>query len=307
MTSEPVRSPAIPSLGTAGLTAAAMLAFAANSLLCRAALEGGHADAASFTTLRLASGALTLSSLARARGSLPPAPGAAWGSALALFAYAIGFSVAYGRIPAGMGALLLFAAVQMTMIGAGLRRGERPRFPEWAGLALSLGGLVVLTRPGLAQPDPAGVVLMLGAGASWGVYSLRGRGSVDAVAMNAASFARSVPLALGASLVSGLLASWRLDSVGALLALASGALASGLGYAVWYAALRGLTRTRAAVVQLIVPPLAAAGGVLLLGEALAFRLVVATVLILGGIALATVGGGPPRSIRPPLAENEANP
>jgi drug/metabolite transporter (DMT)-like permease len=263
-----------------------MIAFASNSLLCRSALDGGHADAASFTTLRLAGGALALGLLARWRGSAPSPAGFAWGSALALFAYAIGFSLAYQRIPAGTGALLLFAAVQLTMVGAGLRAGERPRPLEWAGHALSLAGLVVLTRPGLARPDPAGAVLMLGAGAAWGVYSLRGRGRPDAVAANAASFARSVPLGLGASAIALSVGTLKLDLLGLGLALGSGAVASGLGYAAWYAALRGLTATRAALVQLSVPPLAAVGGVLLLEEAFSPRLLVAGLLILGGIALA---------------------
>jgi drug/metabolite transporter (DMT)-like permease len=274
---------------TAALTAAAMLAFAANSLLCRAALAGGHADAASFTTLRLASGALALGALARARGTVPPASGLAWGSAVALFAYAILFSLAYLRIPAGTGALLLFAAVQLTMIGAGLRGGERPRALEWLGLAVSLVGLVLLTRPGSSRPDPAGAALMLGAGAAWGVYSLRGRGAADAVAANAASFARAVPLALATSAGFGLWATAQLTPAGALLALASGSVTSGLGYAVWYAALRGLSATRAAIVQLSVPPLAAFAGVLVLGEIVSLRLVLASALILGGIALAILG------------------
>jgi drug/metabolite transporter (DMT)-like permease len=274
---------------TAALTAAAMLAFAANSLLCRAALVGEYADAASFTTLRLASGALALGVLARARGSAAPPSRVAWGSALALFAYAIAFSLAYLRIPAGTGALLLFAAVQLTMIGAGLRGGERPKALEWVGLAVSLAGLVMLTRPGLSRPDPTGAALMLGAGVAWGVYSLRGRGAADAVAANASSFARAVPLALATSAAFGLLAATRLTLAGVILAIASGALTSGLGYAVWYAALRGLTATRAAVVQLSVPPLAALGGVLVLGEDVTQRLVLASVLILGGIALAILG------------------
>lgn len=278
-----------PTLRSAGLTALAMLAFAANSLLCRAALAGGHADAASFTTLRLAGGAVALGLLVRARGSPAPAAGLAWGSAAALFVYALGFSLAYLRIPAGVGALLLFAAVQLTMIGAGLRAGERPRWPEWAGLILSIGGLVVLTRPGLARPDPAGALLMLGAGAAWGLYSLRGRRGGDAVAVNAASFARALPLALAAGALALLLGTTHLDPVGALLALASGGFASGLGYAVWYSALRGLSATRAAIVQLSVPPLAAAGGVVVLGESLSPRLLVASLLILGGIALAVLG------------------
>lgn len=282
-------SPERASLATAALTAAAMLAFAANSLLCRTALAGGHADAASFTTLRVASGALALGLLARARGGEWPAPRLAWGSAVALFAYAILFSLAYLRIPAGAGALLLFAAVQLTMIGAGLRGGERPRAPEWAGLAVSLVGLVLLTRPGLARPDPLGAASMLGAGAAWGVYSLRGRGAADAVAANASSFARAVPFALATSAALGLLAATHLTFAGVVLALASGALTSGLGYAVWYAALRGLSATRAAIVQLSVPPLAALGGVLVLDESVSLRLLLASVLILGGIALAILG------------------
>jgi drug/metabolite transporter (DMT)-like permease len=278
-------------LCTAGLAGAAMVAFAANSLLCRAALGGGYADATTFTTLRLASGAAILMALARMRGQTRPEPRQAWGSAIVLFAYAIGFSLAYRQIPAGVGALLLFGAVQLTMIAAGLRSGERPQVREWIGLALSIGGLVVLTFPGLRRPDPLGAALMLAAGVGWGLYSLRGRGRGDAVMVNAASFARAVPLALAVNAVAFGMGQARLTSTGSLLALASGALASGLGYAVWYAALRGLSATRAAIVQLSVPPLAAAGAVLLLGEAISARLAVSSVLILGGIALA-VGGRP---------------
>jgi drug/metabolite transporter (DMT)-like permease len=268
-----------------------MVAFAANSLLCRAALGGDHADAATFTTLRLASGATILVVLARMRGKAGPEPRLAWGSATVLFAYALAFSLAYRQIPAGVGALLLFAAVQLTMIVAGFRAGERPRVREWVGLALSIGGLVVLTFPGLRRPDPGGAALMLAAGVGWGLYSLRGRGRGDAVAVNAASFARAVPLALVVNAVAGGMGQVRLTLLGSLLAVASGALASGLGYAIWYAALQGLTATRAAIVQLSVPPLAAAAAVLFLGEAISARLVGSSVLVLGGIALA-VGGRP---------------
>jgi len=280
---------------TAALTAAAMLAFAANSLLCRAALAGRHADAASFTTLRLTGGAAALSLLALARGPRRGAPSSAWASAVILFAYAILFSLAYLRIPAGTGALLLFAAVQLTMIGAGLRAGERPRALEWAGLAVSLAGLVLLTRPGLTQPDPAGAASMLAAGVGWGLYSLRGRGAFDPVASNAAAFVRSIPFALAASAGFALVADTRVTSTGLALALASGAITSGLGYAIWYAALRGLSAMRAAIVQLSVPPLAAALAVLTLGESVSLRLVLASVLILGGIALALVGRSAPRA------------
>jgi drug/metabolite transporter (DMT)-like permease len=271
---------------TALLTVVTMVAFASNSLLCRAALADGQSDAATFTTLRLVSGALVLGLLARGRsGSLSSSGGGA-PSAAALFAYAIGFSLAYLRIPAGTGALLLFGGVQVTMIGAGLRSGERPGVREGAGLLVSLVGLVALTRPGLAQPDPIGAVLMLGAGVAWGVYSLRGRGARDALAANAVNFLHAVPLAVLGSVVALFVQPPHVSLRGALLAVASGAVASGLGYALWYAALRGLTATRAAIVQLSVPPLAAAGGVLLLGEALTPRLVGAGAAILGGIALA---------------------
>jgi drug/metabolite transporter (DMT)-like permease len=278
--------PAPSPLATAALTSAAMVAFAANSLLCRAALGGGHADAASFTVLRLLGGAATLGLLVRIRRASGPPARFAWGSAVVLFAYAAGFSLAYTRIQAGVGALLLFAAVQLTMIGSGLAGGERPRPLEWTGLALSVAGLVLLTRPGLARPDPLGAGLMLVAGVAWGLYSLRGRGHGDAVAVNAASFARALPLSLAAGTAAALLGSIRLSPAGAWLALSSGAVASGLGYAVWYAALRGLTATRAAIVQLAAPPLAAGGAVVFLGESFSSRLLIASVLILGGIALA---------------------
>jgi drug/metabolite transporter (DMT)-like permease len=271
---------------TAGLTTVAMVAFAANSLLCRAALGGGHADAATFTALRLLGGAVALGLLARIRGRPAPPSRFAWGSAVALFAYAAGFSLAYMRIPAGVGALLLFAAVQLTMIGAGLVRGERPRPLEGLGLASALAGLLLLTRPGLARPDPLGAGLMLVAGAAWGLYSLRGRGHGDAVAMNASSFARALLLSLATGAAAALLGVTRLSPTGVGLALASGAIASGLGYAVWYAALRGLTATRAAIVQLSAPPLAAVGAVVFLDESYSPTLLQASILILGGIALA---------------------
>lgn len=293
------------------LTAVTMAAFASNSLLCRAALQGEHADPASFTALRVASGALALGLLARSRrrrsqeGDRRPRPTrGGWGSASALFAYAIGFSLAYVHVPAGTGALLLFAAVQATMVAGGLRAGERPRARAWVGLLVSLVGLVALTRPGLSQPSPAGALLMLGAGVAWGVYSLRGRGAGDALAETFGSFARAVPLALLASALGLVVALPRLDVSGALLAVASGALASGLGYALWYLALQGLTATEGAIVQLSVPPLAAAGGVLLLGEAVTPRLVVASLLILGGIALA-VATPRPSEPRPAVSDADA--
>ena len=274
-------------LRTAGLAAAAMMAFAANSLLCRAALGAQAVDALTFTSVRLASGALVLALLVRGR---PGARGlfTAWRPGAALFAYAIGFSLAYTRITAGVGALLLFGAVQVTMIGGGLVAGERPPTREWLGLGLALAGLVGLTFPGLAAPDPAGAAFMLGAGVAWGVYSLGARTGGEPLAANAAGFACSVPLALVAQGVGWMTMPPKVTATAAGLALAvtSGAVTSGLGYAIWYAALRGLTAAQAAIVQLSVPPLAALGAVALLGEALGARLIVSGAAVLGGIAVA---------------------
>ena len=280
---------------TALFTVLALGGFAANSLLCRAALGEGawRIDAASFTTLRLVSGALVLAGLLRARGG-GGRPGS-WGSALALFAYAAGFSLAYVRIPTGVGALLLFGCVQATMLGVGLFRGERPRPLEWVGLGLALAGLGVLRLPGATAPDPLGAALMAGAGVAWGVYSLRGRGIADPLAATADNFLRAVPLTLGLSVVAlGVLGAPRVTPGGVGLAVASGALSSGVGYSLWYAALPHLTAMRAAVVQLLVPVVAAAGGVLLLGEVLTARLVGAGVTLLSGVLLVLLARQRPR-------------
>jgi drug/metabolite transporter (DMT)-like permease len=279
---------------TAGLTAVALIGFAANSLLCRMALRPRLLDAASFTTIRIVSGALALlvvvsvGAASRTARNGPPVAGAgSWSSAAALFAYAAAFSFAYLRIGAGVGALLLFGAVQATMLAWALRRGERLRGREWAGLVAAVAGLVALVRPGLSAPDPAGAALMIAAGIGWGVYSLRGRGARRPLAATASNFARAVPLALALSLAA--MGSMHVSPRGALLAVASGALSSGVGYSLWYAALGGLTATQAAVVQLSVPVLVASGGVALLGEVLTPRLVACGVVILGGVALAVLG------------------
>jgi drug/metabolite transporter (DMT)-like permease len=275
---------------TALLTAAALACFAANSLLCRLALAERAIDPAGFTGLRLASGALVLALLALARRGERPAAGWSWLSAAALFAYAAPFSYAYVSLGAAVGALVLFAVVQATMIGWGVARGERPGWLVWLGLVVALAGLVGLAAPGASAPDPAGLAAMAVAGAGWGVYSLRGRGSgADPVVANAASFARTLPVAAALVASAGLSGRLALSARGAALAVASGALASGLGYALWYAALRGLTVARAAILQLLVPVLAAAGGILLLGETASLRLVAAGGAILGGVALAIRG------------------
>ena len=266
----------------AALTGAALIAFAANSLLCRAALGPGVIDAGSFTAVRLGSGAVVLALLARPRSA--DRAGGSWASAAALFAYAIAFSFAYRLIPAGSGALILFGSVQATMIGRELGRGGRPHRREWLGLAVALAGLLALTRPGLHAPDPRGAALMAVAGVAWGAYSLRGRGATRPLAATADNFTRSVPLAILPLLLP--LAPLRLSVAGVLLAVVSGAIASGLGYVAWYAALRELSASRAAIVQLAVPPLAALGGVLFLGETLEARLLLGGAAILGGIAIA---------------------
>lgn len=275
---------------TAVCTVLAMIAFAANSLLCRQALGTGAIDAASFTVVRIASGALLLVPLARAsRRNGRGASAGTWTSAALLFVYAAGFSFAYVTLPVGTGALILFAAVQSTMIAAGLRSGERPAILEWAGLVLALGGLVWLVAPGITAPSPAGSALMAVAGIAWGIYSLRGRGTTDPLGDTAGSFLRAVPMALAVSLMGA--RAFHASPRGLLLAATSGAIASGLGYVLWYAALRGLTATRAATVQLAVPVLTAAGGVAILGETITGRLVASAALILGGIALAVLEHG----------------
>ena len=272
-------------LRTAGLAAAAMIAFAANSLLCRAALGAQAVDALTFTSVRLASGALVLALVMRGRSG-PRAAFASWRLGATLFAYALGFSLAYTRISAAVGALLLFGAVQVTMIGRGIVAGERPSTREWLGLGLALAGLVALTFPGLTAPDPAGAALMLGAGIAWGAYSLGARAAGEPLAANAASFACSVPLALVAQGLGLMSMPPKVTAVGLALAVISGVVTSGLGYAVWYAAVTGLTAAQAAIVQLSVPPLAALGAVALLGETLGARLIVGGAAVLGGIAVA---------------------
>lgn len=275
----------------AALTSVALLGFAANSLLCRLALRNGAIDAASFTAVRIASGAAMLLLLHRLRGARAVAGD--WRSALALFVYAAAFSLAYVSIPAGAGALLLFGSVQATMIARGLLLGESPHWYEWCGLLLACTGIVVLLAPGLSAPPLGGGLAMMAAGIAWGVYSLRGRRSRDAIAATAGNFLRALPLSLLLVLAARLagehatMLEQRLTATGLAEAALSGALASGLGYAVWYTVLPSLTAMRAAVVQLAVPILVAAAGVALLGEHAGLRLVACAALTLGGVALAT--------------------
>jgi drug/metabolite transporter (DMT)-like permease len=264
------------------LSALAMLAFAGNSLLCRAALKGTSIDAATFTTVRMVSGAVTLWLIVQVRGGDRRLEGS-WLSAFWLVAYAVAFSFAYITLTAATGALLLFGAVQATMIVAGFARGERFRPLQWLGFGVAVAGLAALMLRGAAAPPPAGAALMVAAGIAWGFYSLRGRGAGDATRVTAGNFARAVPFAIAVSVA--MLRQACVDAAGLALAIASGAIASGVGYAIWYSALPSLRATVAATVQLSVPVIAAAGGVLLLGEPLTLRLAACSLAILGGIAL----------------------
>lgn len=271
-------------------TGCALVAFAANSVLCRLALGGAAIDAASFTTVRLAAGAcvLLLITFALNKKSLSFSQVKPL-SALLLFLYAAAFSFAYVDLSAGTGALVLFGSVQATMLVAALGSGERPHPLEWSGLALALCGLVYLVFPGLQSAPPlVSSTFMAVAGISWGLYSLRGRGGVDPLADTTGNFVLALPLAVAVNLIT-LRGAAHVSHRGVLLAVLSGALASGVGYVVWYAALRGLTATRAATVQLAVPVLAAAGGVLLLSETITPRLLLAACVILGGVGLALSG------------------
>jgi drug/metabolite transporter (DMT)-like permease len=270
---------------TVTLTSVAMVAFAGNSLLCRLALGERSIDAASFTTIRLVSGAVVLWLIARWRSRGPTSTHGDWLSALALFAYAATFSFAYLTLTASTGALLLFGAVQLTMIGLGLRRGEALDRRQLAGLLLALGGFFGLLAPGFTAPPAGGATLMIAAGVAWGVYSMRGKQlRRDPTGATAGNFLRAVPFALALTLAVGVT---RVDPIGAAYAIVSGALASGLGYAVWYAALPGLRAATAATVQLSVPVITAIAGLSWLDEPLTLRLVVASIAILGGIALVT--------------------
>ncbi len=271
---------------TLALSALTMIAFASNSILCRLALAGHTIDPASFTTLRLASGALTLYLISRFSGR-GARRGGGWRSAFFLVLYAAAFSFAYITLSAGTGALLLFGAVQATMMIAALRFGERPGAVQWTGFGAALGGLVFLTAPGLTAPSPAGSALMVVAGFAWGMYTLRGRRDQDPLAATARNFARALPFAVAVSLAT--ITRRDISVHGAGLAVASGAIASGIGYVVWYAALKGLSATRAATVQLSVPVIAALGGVLFLSERVTPRLAIAAVFILGGVGLALTG------------------
>jgi drug/metabolite transporter (DMT)-like permease len=266
------------------LTLLAMMAFAGNSLLCRLALKETGIDPTLFFATRLVSGALMLWLMMRLRAESSALEGS-WRAALALFVYASGFAYAYVQIPAGTGALLLFASIQITMILYGLIKGDRLSQIQWLGVILALGGLIALMLPRVESPPLSSALLMIGAGVAWGVYSLLGRGARNPSAATAGNFIRSVPLALVALLAAFALGSIRVDNLGLLYALASGVITSGLGYVLWYAVLKHLNVTQAATVQLSVPVITAFAGALLLAEAITSLLVFSTMAILLGVSM----------------------
>ena len=254
--------------------------------MARLALRSGSIDPASFTALRLISGAVVLWLVLRHQDGNFRLSKASLGGAALLFLYAAPFSFAYVSLPTGTGALVLCGAVQLTMIGAGLLSGERPGYGEWFGLAAAAGGVVYLNLPGLGAPSPLGALLMGVAGAAWGFYSLRGRSAGPALQRTAESFVLAAPAGLILMAGAAVTGQARSDGFGIACAVVSGALASGGGYAVWYTVLPSLSATRAGMLQLLVPVLAAAAGVVLLGEALSLRLLISAAAILGGVALA---------------------
>lgn len=291
----------------AGLCAAcALVGFAANSLLTRAAVGTGSIDSVSFSTVRLVTGAGALWLLSRGR-SERSGPFGSWFGAGALALYAYAFAFAYERIPAGVGALLLFGSVQVTMIAWALRAGERPRPVDWLGIGLAAAGLAGLTLPGRSSPDPTGSLLMIGAGVAWGAYSLAGRGATAPLRTTTGNFARASGAGLLVSLAAGRGA--HVSAEGVLLAAVSGALASGVGYTLWYIALPLLAAWRAALLQLTVPVLTAAGAVVFLHERLTGRTLLFGSIILGGLLLTSWAGpraqsSPPRPQTRPTGRGE---
>lgn len=268
---------------TALLTVAAMLAFAANSLLCRLALAQGLIDAATFTSVRIIAGAVTLGLIVLFRTGTHERSPTDWRTVVMLFTYMVFFSFAYLSLSAGTGALLLFGSVQLTMFVVALREGEQFPLLSWGGFALAILGLIYLVLPGVTAPNPLGVILMIVAGIAWAGYTLLGRNVADPLEATAKNFMYSVPLALITSLF--FLPEFSSSSSGLALAIASGAITSGCGYVIWYAALPGLTVTRAATVQLSVPVIAAFGGILLLSELITLRLLLASAATLGGVTI----------------------
>ncbi|MHA6688688.1 DMT family transporter [Mesorhizobium sp. A556] len=287
---------------TSFLTGVAMLAFAANSILARLALSDSDIDPLAFSGIRLVSGATVLAMIVFFRSGPTGRPTLTkmgnWWSAASLLVYAVTFSIAYVMVGAGPGALILFASVQIGMVAWAIVKGDRPALLEWLGMGIAFIALIFLVSPGLTAPPLGGAMLMAIAGLSWGAYSLVGRGSVSPLADTAGNFIRCTPI--GAVLILAGFVFFRPNIYGLAYAVASGAVASGFGYIIWYGVLPSLTRTTAAVVQLTVPAIAAAGGVVFIGEPLSSRLVIAMAGIVGGVSLALLAAGRRRRRIPTL-------
>ena len=272
---------------TISFTVLALIAFAANSVLCRLALGDRTIDASSFTVIRLLSGAIVLFLIIKIKNKSEVSTKGSWSASLMLFLYAITFSFAYITLDTGTGALILFGSVQITMIFLSILSGNRLHVTEWLGVMVSFLGFVYLVLPGITTPSMFGFMLMTVAGIAWGIYTLKGKGSTNPVIDTAYNFLRTIPFVIILAVLAFNKMSY--SSTGILLAVLSGAIASGIGYAIWYSALRGLSTVQAAVVQLLVPVIAAFGGVIFVSEAITLRLTVSAMLILGGILLVVLG------------------
>lgn len=275
---------------TAALTIIAMLAFAGNSLLCRLALKHTAIAPLTFTGIRLVAGAIALCCILAWSGRQQQAArSGSWWSAVCLFVYAAAFSLAYVQLTTGTGALLLFASVQVTMFAAGIWSGERVSVQKGLGLLVAMSGLIYLLAPGVSAPPLLSAAWMVASGIAWGAYSLRGRNSLDPLATTAGNFVKSLPFALLAATLGMVGATHaRFDTLGLVYAVLSGAVTSGIGYAIWYRALKHLTATAAATVQLSVPVIAAVGGALWIGDDLSLRLAIGSAVVLGGIGISFV-------------------
>ena len=268
-------------------TLLALVAFAANSILCRLALGENSIDASSFTAIRLLSGAVVLMAILKANKQKNSSAKGNWLAGSMLFVYAITFSFAYITLSTGTGALILFGSVQITMILISLASGHRLHISEWAGVSIAFAGFVYLVLPGVSSPPLGGFILMTMAGIAWGIYTLKGRGSKNPLADTAYNFLRTLPLVIILTMIT--IHNAHYTTEGVLLAVLSGAIASGIGYTIWYIALGGLSATQAAVVQLFVPVIAALGGVIFVSEPITLRLTLSGITILGGILLVVLG------------------
>ncbi len=271
------------------LTLLTLIAFASNSVLCRLALAGHSIEPENFTVVRIATGVIALCLVSGLTQKARPWGNGSWLSGALLFLYAIAFSLAYVNLSAGTGGLILFGSVQFTMIGVGIWKGERPSPAEWLGLVIAQTGLIILVFPGLHAPSPVGALLMITAGAAWGLYSLRGKLATNPTLATADNFMRALPMATLVAIPG--LRHTQATSYGFGLAVVSGAVTSGIGYVLWYSVLPHLTATRAAITQLAVPAIVAIGGVLFLSEKIDARFLIASAMMLGGVATAVIQKG----------------